>query len=105
MREINFESLYGANTVQAALFKLETDRTFREEAEADLNAAVLRHFGVTLPLRMRLVEDEIGFRAEIAEAVAEDELSDSELDLVAGGAGSATASGPVAKGGGPRFTA
>lgn len=85
MREINFETLYGTNTVQAALLKLEYDKPFRAEAQNDLNAAVLRHFNVTLPLKLKLVEDEIGFRAEVADAVAEGELSDSELDLVAAG--------------------
>lgn len=85
MREINFETLYGANTVQAALLKLEYDKQFRAEVQSDLNAAVLRHFGVTLPLKLKLVEDEIGFRAEVADAVAEGELSDDELDLVAAG--------------------
>ena len=57
MREINFETLYGTNTVQAALLKLEYDKPFRAEAQSDLNAAVLRHFGVTLPLKLKLVED------------------------------------------------
>ncbi|CAO3438034.1 hypothetical protein [Azospirillum doebereinerae] len=85
MRELNFETLYGANTVQAALLKLESDKHFQAEARADLNAAVLRYFGVTLPLKLRLVEDEVGFRAEVAD-MDEDELSDNELDLVAGGA-------------------
>lgn len=89
MPELNFESLYGANAVQAALLKLEADTLFQAEARADLNAAVFRHFGVTLPLPLRLVEDEFGFRAEAAGMDGgrdEDELPDDELDLVAGGA-------------------
>ncbi|SMF36795.1 hypothetical protein SAMN02982917_1888 [Azospirillum oryzae] len=92
MNNIDLVETYGADAVGAALQKLEQDPEFRAEAKADLNAAVLKHFGVALPVPMRLIEDDQGFRAEVADAGDGRELSDHELDLVAGG-GRSTGSG------------
>lgn len=88
MSEINLVETYGADAVGAALQKLEQDPVFRAEARADLDAAVLKHFGVTLPVPMRLIENDQGIWAEVADAGVGRELSDHELDLVAGGGGS-----------------
>lgn len=93
MSNFNLVETYGADAVGAALLKLEQDPAFRAEAKADLNAAVLKHFGVALPVPMRLIENDQGFRAEVADAGDGRELSDHELDLVAGGGGSSTGSG------------
>lgn len=84
MSSIDFDQMYGADAIAAAAERLKTDEAFRAEALADLNAAVKRHYDVDLPMPMRLVETD----GELLAVPAEDsqaELSDEELDMVAGG--------------------
>ncbi len=80
---LDLEALFGADTVAAAISRLKTDAAFRAEADADLNAAVKAHYGVELPLPLKLVENEDGTFNVIP--TDESMLSDDELDLVAGG--------------------
>lgn len=79
----DLEALCGVDTIAAATERLKTDAAFRAEAEADLNAAVKSHYGIDLPLPLKLVENADGTfnLLPLDEAV----LSDDELDLVAGG--------------------
>lgn len=78
----DFTAMFGLDKVEAVSERLKTDPAFRAEAEADLNAALKAHYGVDLPQPLRLVEENGAFTAVPAENA---ELSDDELDLVAGG--------------------
>ena len=84
MSNIDFEQMYGADAIAAAAERLKTDDAFRAEAQADLNAAVKRHYDVDLPMPMRLVETE-GELLAVPVDDSQPELSDEELDMVAGG--------------------
>ncbi|CAO3438026.1 hypothetical protein [Azospirillum doebereinerae] len=78
----DFTAMFGLDKVQAVSKRLKTDAAFRAEAEADFNAALKAHYGVDLPQPLRLVEDNGVLTTIPAES---SELSDDELDLVAGG--------------------
>ncbi|WP_142848457.1 hypothetical protein [Telmatospirillum sp. J64-1] len=84
MTPVNFEEIFTPDAIQTVVERLKSDPVFRAEAMADLNAAVEAHYGVTLPQPMKLIQDASGFHAIPAEG--SEELSDDELDLVAGGA-------------------
>lgn len=79
----DLEALFGADTLAAAAARLKTDAAFRAEADADLNAAVKAHYGIDLPLPLKLVENADGTFNLLP--TDETVLSDDELDLVAGG--------------------
>lgn len=79
----DLEALFGADTIAAATARLKTDAAFRAEADADINAAVKAHYGIDLPLPLKLVENKDGTFNLIP--TDETVLSDDELDLVAGG--------------------
>lgn len=83
MKQIDLYEMFGVDQVTQVQSRLSEDAAFRAEALADLNDAVLRHYGITLPLRLAVVETEEGFK--VLAPVEADALSEDELDLVAGG--------------------
>ncbi|MFN4170036.1 MAG: hypothetical protein ACK4HD_17125 [Pannonibacter phragmitetus] len=83
MASIDLYEMFGVDQVTQVQNRLSEDAAFRAEALADLNDAVSRHYGITLPLRLAVVETEEGF--QVLAPVEDDALSEDELDLVAGG--------------------
>ncbi|WP_430511945.1 hypothetical protein [Pannonibacter phragmitetus] len=79
---IDLKALFGADAVEDVIRRLNSDSAFLAEARADLNAAVMAHYGVQLPLPLALAEGVDGWTVEVPHG---DALDDSELDLVAGG--------------------
>ena len=76
--------------LQAVLDRATTDAAFRRRLLADPRAAILDGFGVTIPLgfNVRFIEKEAGIDALIVLPdlrCPEGELSDQDLDAVAGG--------------------
>jgi hypothetical protein len=65
-----------------ARFKRDPD--FKRRAMMDLNGAVEQDFGVKLPQRLKLVEENGQYRLETLQS-ANGDLSDEELEIVSGG--------------------
>lgn len=82
MDSLDFNALYGTDTVDAALRKLKEDPAFLAAARTDLNAAAKEYLGLDLPVPLKLVETQDGFTVA---AIEHEELDDSALDRVAGG--------------------
>ncbi|MFN4127582.1 hypothetical protein [Pannonibacter indicus] len=80
--KIDLKALFGADAVEGVIRRLDSEPAFLAEARADLNAAVMAHYGVQLPLPLALTEGADGWTVEV---LRDDALADSELDLVAGG--------------------
>lgn len=83
MSTIDLYEMFGVEQVTQVQRRLNEDTAFRAEALADLNDAVSRHYGITLPLRLIVVQTQEGF--QVLAPVEDDALSEDELDLVAGG--------------------
>ncbi len=66
--------------------RFNTDEDFRRRVLEDANGAVKQEFGVDLPFPARVVAEGEGYRIEPAGGASSD-LSDEQLELVAGGWG------------------
>jgi hypothetical protein len=71
---------------QHVIERFHADEAFRQAVLADANGAVKQEFGIDLPGQVRVVSDGEGYRVEPVMGAGGD-LSDDQLDLVAGGAG------------------
>lgn len=84
MSDIDLNLMFGLDKVTAFTERLKTDPALRAAAETDLNAVAKAEYGIDLPVPLRLVETDGRFGVVLADAEPS-ELSDAELDLVAGG--------------------
>jgi hypothetical protein len=75
--------------VEAVVHRAGSDRVFRQQLLADPAAAIHAAYGVTLPagFRIRFVEKpaDLDVLVVLPDASAEEELSDDDLEKVAGG--------------------
>lgn len=69
---------------QTVIEHFHADAAFRQAVLADANGAVKQAFGIDLPGQVQVVADASGYRIEPV-ASADMDLSDEQLDLVAGG--------------------
>ncbi|MEH0075957.1 hypothetical protein V6L76_15840 [Pannonibacter sp. Pt2] len=83
MMAIDLYKMFGVEQVTEIQRRLSEDGAFRAEALADLNGAVSRHYGISLPQTFVVIETAEGF--QVLAPVEDDALSEDELDLVAGG--------------------
>ena len=83
--------------LEMVMHRSAVDRTFRRQLLADPAAALHTAFGVTLPhgFRIRFVETgpDLDLLVVLPDPVGEDELSDDDLEQVAGGTGNPAAWG------------
>lgn len=82
MTTIDIAALVGTDTVNTAVARLREDAAFRAAARSNLNAAAKAFMGIDLPMPMKLIETDAGVTVGPADT---DELTDNELELVAGG--------------------
>jgi len=84
--------LITAQQRQAIFDLFNTDEAFRARVLENANTAVKEQFGFELPFEMRVVMEESRYRIEPASGSADD-LTDEQLEMVAGGKGEAAPGG------------
>jgi hypothetical protein len=69
---------------QNIIERFHADEAFRQAVLEDANGAVKQEFGIDLPGQVKVVSEGAGYRIEPV-VDADGDLSDEQLDLVAGG--------------------